>query len=156
LAILYKLSKLNHPIIDINFVKELFEFDEINNLEKNEKYQDQDNFKEMRENSEKKENHQNNINIDNSDKSNDKIPKQQNEDILIDKHYRDAFKHAYNQMDILLARGKGETSKVRWSGATSCSCIIEKRGDDTWAHIANCGKIYFLKENRIRHCRRYL
>ena len=49
-------------------------------------------------------------------------------------------------MDNLLARGKDEKSKVRWSGATGCACVIEgvpNSGESKskgWIHISNCGK----------------
>jgi hypothetical protein len=66
--------------------------------------------------------------------------------------YRESFRYAYKQMDKLLSRGRDETSKKRWSGATACTCVVENRpsesGDkadtESWIHLANCGiQFYF-------------
>ena len=94
----------------MKFTKEAFEFDEINNLERY-----------------KKEN-ENNPDGD------------LNNDIRNDDPYRQSLLKAYKRMDRLLARGKGESSKVRWSGTTSCNCIIVKNDEGGLIHIANCGK----------------
>jgi hypothetical protein len=71
------------------------------------------------------------------------------EELRVTDVHKEAFKRAYKQMDKLLSRGKDETSKKRWSGATACTCIVENRpsesGDkadnESWIHLANCGKI---------------
>jgi hypothetical protein len=64
--------------------------------------------------------------------------------------FRNSFKQSYKQMDRLLARGKEETSIKRWSGATACTCVIERRksekeaatdAHDTWIHLANSGDV---------------
>ena len=52
-------------------------------------------------------------------------------------------------MDKLLLRGRNEKSKIRWSGATSVTCIIENIDNKkSWIHIANCGN--FLRFNFYR------
>ena len=65
------------------------------------------------------------------------------------KMFKASFKYAYRQMDKLLSRGKDETSKLRWSGSTTCTCVIENRIGETgakegWIHIANCGSYFKL------------
>jgi hypothetical protein len=58
------------------------------------------------------------------------------------KNIRNTFYSSYKQMDKLLSRGKNEKSKVRWSGATGATCLIEHVDDNTtWLHVANCGKL---------------
>lgn len=121
LALLEYLSKVDRSNVEFN--KDAYEFDEINNLNKYEKDATDSNSEVNFAQTEGKEN-----------KPDDQDPET--------KKYRDAFKYAYRQMDYLLARGKGETSKVRWSGATTCCCIIEKRQSDTWIHVSNCGNCF--------------
>ena len=41
------------------------------------------------------------------------------------KEINDAFVYAYKQMDRLLMRGRDETSKLRYSGCTCATCLIE-------------------------------
>lgn len=89
----------------------MFEFDEINYLEKN----DVNEKKHLSE-------------ID------------EPEEISVNEIYHRSFKQANQRMDHLLARGKDETSKVRWSGASNVTCLIEKRNDEAWIHLSNCGK----------------
>jgi serine/threonine protein phosphatase PrpC len=118
-------SLVDSANFDIKFTQEMYEFDEINHLEVfDEKLLVDDKIKE----------------------SNDK-ENVSNDAAAFTRVFRSSFKHAYSQMDILLARGKGETSKVRWSGATTFSCVIEKRNNgiddnaETWLHLANCGDV---------------
>lgn len=84
-------------------------------------------------------------NLDPYEKADDEPMK--GDDIIessLDETFHRCLKEAYDRMDKLLARGQGETSKVRWSGTTACSCLIEKRGDEGWVHIANCGILKML------------
>ncbi len=54
---------------------------------------------------------------------------------------KNAFYASYKQMDKLLSRGRNEKSRIRWSGSTSVTCIIENiENKKSWLHIANCGK----------------
>lgn len=119
LAILDTLSKSRGETCDwIKFNKEAYEYDEINHLEK---------FADERTESEEK------IKTDGIEET-------------MEKTYQRSFKTAFDLMDRLLARGKGETSRVRWSGATAFSCVIERREDGQgWIHFANCGKVFILK-----------
>jgi serine/threonine protein phosphatase PrpC len=55
--------------------------------------------------------------------------------------FRASFLEAYSKMDRLLARGTDERSISRWSGATSCTCIIENDPKGSWIHLANCGDV---------------
>ena len=115
MALLNLLSNNKKLNGEIRFDKETFEFDEINNLEI---YQKNDDVNEKKHLSE----------IDEAG------------EISVNEIYHRSFKQAYQRMDHLLARGKDETSKVRWSGASTCNCFIEKRNDEGWIHLSNCGK----------------
>lgn len=66
-----------------------------------------------------------------------------NEEKSMTKHYSDSFRYAYRQMDKLLSRGKYETSKKRWSGTTTFTCLIESKREkgENWIHVANCGDV---------------
>ena len=118
LAILYNLTKqkLN---TGLEFIRDKFVYDEINYLEK---YSNSEDYSKIEDTWEEK----------NVASSRDEINQ-------ID--FNESFIKAYHQMDKLLARGRGETSKLRWSGCTGCTCIIENNpeNDDGWIHIANCG-----------------
>lgn len=115
LALLYKLSQLNS---NIEFTREKYIYDEINHLEKYSKPE--------------------------ADNLSDEIKKNDSklsEEEIENRKFHQAFLYAYHQMDKLLSRGKDETSKVRWSGATATTFIIENKSetDEGWIHIANCG-----------------
>ena len=118
LAILFSLSKLKP---EIKFQSDRYIYDEINHLEKY---------------------------------SNTEVAEFESEILVADdlteeeidqKKIYKSFSYAYKQMDKLLSRGKDETSKVRWSGATACACIIEYKpnGQERWIHISNCGSYNF-------------
>uniref|UniRef100_UPI003AAEC417 protein phosphatase 2C-like domain-containing protein 1 n=1 Tax=Centroberyx gerrardi TaxID=166262 RepID=UPI003AAEC417 len=59
-----------------------------------------------------------------------------------------AFSAAFHRMDRLLALGRNETSRVRWSGCTALLCLIDDGEDQGVASpsgrivIANCGNIH--------------
>ena len=135
LALLSYLERIEES--DVKFLKDKYVFDEINKLRKYEKF----NFTEDLD--------------DYFEKTNEKR-KQESENSDVDKatrmylrSFKYAFFYAYKQMDRLLARGKDEFSKVRWSGATACTCFIdskpfidkESHKDEKWLHVANCGKL---------------
>jgi hypothetical protein len=65
------------------------------------------------------------------------------EERTMTKQYSDSFRYAYRQMDKLLSRGKYETSKKRWSGATAFTCLLESKREknESWIHVANCGDV---------------
>jgi hypothetical protein len=115
LAVLFSLSELN---TELQFLKERYVYDEINHLEKYSN-SEEPNFK-------------NEILADLKDLTEEEINQ---------KKIHHSFTYAYRQMDKLLSRGKDETSKVRWSGATACACIIEhkRNNNEGWIHISNCG-----------------
>jgi len=66
-----------------------------------------------------------------------------NEEKSMTKQFSDSFRYAYRQMDKLLARGKYETSKKRWSGTTAFTCLLESKREknENWIHVANCGDV---------------
>ena len=117
LAALFSLSKLNN---EIQFLKEKYVYDEINYLEKYSNSEEPDFRNEILSDEE---------NLTDEEFNQKKI------------HH--SFSYAYRQLDKLLSRGKDETSKVRWSGITACTCIIEHRPNtnEGWIHISNCGKL---------------
>lgn len=131
----------------IQFIREKYEFDEINNLEKfdyTNQDQDENDVKILTDNDRIKKKFVLKNFIDDESKFDSSFTKHENDIIA---SYRNAFKYSFQEMDKLLARGHGETSKIRWSGTTACCCIIEKVDSTGWIHIANCGKnIYFLIE----------
>ena len=120
------LDHLEKSIGDVKFNKEAFEFDEINHLERYEKEEAEAEAEETPQNQEE-------------ESKNDPI----------DRVYRQSLRRAYRYMDILLARGKGESSKVRWSGATSCTCVLVKTEEGGFLHIANCGNLNYKKKSMI-------
>lgn len=129
LALLKNISKFDKSIdYEKFYTKNFFDekhFDEINHLEKYEIIKD--------------ENEQaldNTVLTMNNDESNE-IGTYVN-------NIKNAFNESYRNMDKLLLRGKNERSKVRWSGATAATCIIETLDNNkTWLHIANCGMLLF-------------
>ncbi|CAF0703188.1 unnamed protein product [Brachionus calyciflorus] len=125
----------NNDPSKVQFLKEKYEFDEINNLEKYDTSIKDDYDKVSSRNS--NESRKFNLNFENE--SYEACFNEEEESLV--KLYRYAFKYAYREMDKLLARGKGETSRIRWSGTTACSCIIEKKENSGWIHIANCGDV---------------
>lgn len=137
-------------MINVNFVKEKYDYDEINNLEKYANIQDSqcatDRTNEDKNDSKDAEFKLKFSNYVDSPESLDNPYNYTEEEMKLVRIYRNSFKYAYRQMDKLLARGKDETSKVRWSGATGCSCIIEKTDSGGWIHVANSGKRKILIE----------
>lgn len=87
----------------------------------------------------------------------DKSPNKDDQVPTRNECFQRSFKYAYRQMDKLLSRGRDEKSQKRWSGASTCTCVIENRQTgnadspvEGWMHIANCGKhfnIYLLSFN---------
>lgn len=133
----------------VHFIKEKYEFDEINNLEKFDySYEDECESKNSGDYNQVKKKFSLNNFLDNEHSYEGSFTEQ--EKILI-RMYRNSFKYGFHEMDKLLARGQGETSKVRWSGTTACCCIIEKIDSTGWIHIANCGNTKKLnfKNNKI-------
>lgn len=114
LAFLFILQKLNPKI---EFLKDKYVYDEINYLEKYSKPLEVE---------------EEEILADETNLTGEEIS---------EKNFHKSFIYGYNQMDKLLSRGKDETSKVRWSGTTACTCIIENKTETSqgWIHIANCG-----------------
>jgi hypothetical protein len=165
---------------DIKFDKQKFVYDEINNLEKFAKNIDQNNLTNSRslskssfKNEEAQRTKNSYYDIDLTSKSHQELTK----DLTIGiesfsesekknmKLFKNAFKHAHIQMDKLLSRGKDETSKLRWSGTTTCTCIIESKINEDgvnggWIHIANCGDVEAIvildvSRSKLKHKRNY-
>lgn len=143
----------------IQFIKEKYQFDEINNLEKfdySNQDQDENDVKILADNNHIKRKFSLKNFIDDEYSLDNSFTKLENNLI---QSYRNAFKYSFQEMDKLLARGQDETSKTRWSGSTACCCIIEKIDSSAWIHIANCGKniicLIFLifSNNFCRRCR---
>ena len=140
LALLDSLAKTE---MNIEFIREKYLYDEINNLEKfaKETLDLNESSKTIFDN-EIKSTRTSACDIErNSDLVSSELV---DEDRRIHKIYKNSFKHAYRQLDKLLARGKDEKSRLRWSGATACTCIIENKKlpndkSEGWIHIANCG-----------------
>ena len=59
--------------------------------------------------------------------------------------FQRSFKYAYRQMDKLLSRGRDETSQKRWSGASTCTCIIENRKSES-SRVPSEGWLRFGKQ----------
>lgn len=127
----------------IKFIKEKYHFDEINNLEKFDYLIKDDDSVSSKIFSDY---YQTSKSFSLNNFSTEELGYESSfteEEKILAKLYRYSFKYAYQEMDKLLAKGKGETSRVRWSGCTLCSCIIEKKENIGWIHIANCGMITF-------------
>lgn len=129
----------------VNFNKERFNFDEINNLEKfdttSQTSNDRKTTKSGKSSLSKRTRSSKSYygSIAEIEVSQCEFTE---EEVKLNDSYRDSFKHAYKQMDKLLLRGRDETSRKRWSGATACTCLIENRdNNDTWIHVANCGDV---------------
>ena len=174
------LQSLSNNGYEIKFDKKKFVYDEINNLEKFDKSIDQNslaNSRSLSKTSFKDEQSQNTKNsyydLDLTNKSHQELTKDfsictetfsENEKKNI-KLFKNAFKYAHSQMDKLLSRGKGETSKLRWSGSTTCTCIIESKINEDginggWIHIANCGDIEAIvildvSRSKLKHKRNF-
>ncbi len=103
------LHHLSQKNVNVEFLRDKFIYDEVNFLNKYD------------ENEEKKE------------------PIFADGKFSVTEKFQSSFSYAYKQMDKLLARGRDETSQKRWSGATSCACIIENRDGEGWIHMSNCG-----------------
>lgn len=127
----------------IQFIKQKYEFDEINNLEKFDySNQDESEIKIYDDYYQNRKKFSLNNFIDN-EKTYDGSFTEKEKNLI--KMYRHSFKYAFHEMDKLLARGKDETSKIRWSGCTACCCIVEKTDSTGWIHIANCGiQLFFI------------
>ena len=174
LALLAQLAKQS-SLEEVRFIKENFKFDEINNLDRYDHSQmtaapgeprlllgssdlkTSKSSMRSRNSYSSRNDYRSLAGIENSPASG---PLSERDRRLVSM-YRDSFKHAYRQMDRLLARGRDETSKKRWSGATACTCVLERREDkseetsgernspetaaatatQTWIHLANCGDV---------------
>jgi hypothetical protein len=174
------LQSLSNSGFDIKFDKQKFAFDEINNLEKFAKNPDESSIVNSRSLSKtsfkEDEGHKTktgNYDLDLTSKSHQELTKDlalvaesftENEKKNM-KLFKDAFKTAYSQMDKLLSRGKDETSKLRWSGTTTFSCIIESKINDSgvnegWIHMANCGDVEAIvildnSRSKLKHKRNF-
>lgn len=103
------LYQLSRMNVGVEYLKEKFIYDEVNYLNK---------YDESGE---------------------DKEPAVADRTLSRTERFQSSFGYAYRQMDKLLARGRDETSQKRWSGATSCVCVIENRDGEGWIHMSNCG-----------------
>ena len=159
MGLLHCLSKES----DIKFEAQQFVYDEINNLEKFETEKNDLNLTTKIDRSLSKvsfreeqvpKSHNNLYDLDLTSQSHHELTK----DFTISnesfseaekrniKLFKNGFKYAYSQMDKMLSRGRDETSQLRWSGATACTCVIENKINEAglsegWIHIANCGDV---------------
>ncbi|KAH9491769.1 hypothetical protein Btru_030815 [Bulinus truncatus] len=65
---------------------------------------------------------------------------------------RKAFRNAYDNMDIMLSYGIDEKSKIRWSGTSAVTCLIEQEynADSGQINPEGGGKIYIANVGFIR------